>query len=351
MKARLDDPERHAAVDGRGFRELLRGFPGQVAEAIRLADGIRLDGGRPRAVLMLGMGGSAVAGDFLQGLCHERAPFPVQVVRGYGVPAWVGSDTLAVASSYSGQTEETLAAFDAARQRGARALVVSSGGELGERARREQLPWVRLPEGFPPRAALAYLLMPVLALLETLGASLGGEGEREEAIRVLKALGGELAPEVPAAENPAKALAASLAGRIPVIYGADPAGAVAYRWRTQLEENAKVLAGSGVLPEMNHNAIEAWAGGTGGEWAVVFLRDRAEHPRVARRAALTRALLESRAPTHEVWARGEGPLARLLSLVLWGDWVSYYLAVLRGVDPWAMEAIETFKRRMAEPAV
>ncbi|MBI3456229.1 MAG: hypothetical protein HY002_10625 [Candidatus Rokubacteria bacterium] len=203
-----------------------------------------------------------------------------------------------------------------------------------------------MPAGFPPRAALAFLLIPLVALLDGLGAALGGEQVREEAVAVLQALGAELVPEIPVAENPAKALALKLAGRVPVVYGTDATGPVAYRWRTQFEENAKVLALSGVLPEMNHNAVEAWGGGSGTAWAVVLLRDRGEHPRVARRAALTRAIVEARAPVHEAWARGEGLLARLLSLVLLGDWTSYYLAVLRGADPWAVGILEEFRRRM-----
>ncbi len=348
MRERLDDPAAYAAGDPRNFGELIRGFAGQIADGARLGEGLSVEGPPPRALLVLGMGGSAAAGDLVQGLCHEAAPFPVQVVRGYTVPAWVGPGTLVVASSYSGQTEETLAAFEAARRRGARAVVLTSGGALAERAGREGLPWVRLPSGFPPRAALALLLMPLVVLLDRWGAVPAGPAEREEAVRVLAALGGELAHDVPVAGNPAKALAATLAGRLPVVYGTDLTGPIACRWRTQLEENAKVLALSGVLPEMNHNAIEAWGGGADSARAVVILRDGGEHPRVARRVDLTREILEAHAPVREAWARGEGRLARLLSLVLLGDWTSYYLAVLRGVDPWAVETLETFKRRMTE---
>ena len=189
IESRLDDSHHHAAIDSRKFGELIRGFAGQVADAARLADHVRLPGGLPRAVCLLGMGGSAVAGDLLRALADPVAPFPVHVVRGYTVPAWVGSDTLVVASSYSGSTEETLAAFDAARKRTARLLVLSSGGELGALAEREGLPWVRLPAGFPPRAALAFLLLPLVVQLERLGAGVGVVGEREEAVAVLTALG------------------------------------------------------------------------------------------------------------------------------------------------------------------
>jgi glucose/mannose-6-phosphate isomerase len=348
MSERLDDAAVHAAVDVRGFRELLRGFPEQIAEGTRLGEALALPAARPRAVAVIGMGGSAVGGDYLQALAEPAAPFPVAVLRGYTVPAWVGPDTLVVGSSYSGQTEETLAAFEDARARGAAAVVVSSGGALGERARRDGLAWAKVPAGFPPRAAFAFLLMPTVVLLERLGADLGGAEARAEAVAALRSLGAELQPEVPLEKNPAKALAVALHGPVPVIYGTDATGPVAHRWRTQLEENPKVLAISGILPEMNHNALEAWGGRPPGSWAVVLLRDRGEHPRVARRAALTREVLEARAPVHEAWGHGGGRLARLLTLTLLGDWVSYYLAILRGVDPWSMDRMEALKRRMAE---
>jgi glucose/mannose-6-phosphate isomerase len=324
--------------------------PHQVGDALWRVESARIEradlvGG----LLVCGMGGSAIGGDLAAAAIGERAERPIVTSRDYTPPPWLGSDALVLCASYSGNTEETLSAFEAARARGARTLVVTAGGELGARARRDGLPWVRLPDGFPPRAALAFLLVPLVLLLDGLGAGLGGAAEREEAVRVLTALGGELAPEVPAAGNPAKALAAALAGRVPVIYGSELSAAVAYRWRTQFEENTKVLAGSGALPEMNHNALEAWAAADAGRaaWAVVLLREHGEHPRVARRLALTRELIGARTPTYEVWARGDGRLARMLSLVLQGDWVSYYAALVRGADPWAVDALEAFKRRMA----
>jgi glucose/mannose-6-phosphate isomerase len=345
----LDAPGVYAERDPHGFRDLLAAFPRQIAEAERLGQEIRVASPPPRAVLVLGVGGSAIAGDLLQGVCHSRTAFPVQVLRGYTVPSWAGPDTLVVASSYSGGTEETLTAFEAARSRGARLLVVASGGALGDQARKNGLPWIRVPSGLPPRAALAYLLVPLLVALDADTGALGGPEERAEAVSVLTALGAELGPDVPSRLNPAKDVARWLLGRLPVIYGTDVTGPVAYRWRTQLEENAKVLALSGVLPEMNHNAIEAWSAGPPGDWAVILLRDPSEHPRVARRARLTRPITEARVPTREVWARGGGLLARVLSLVLVGDWASYYLAVLRGVDPWAVPTLEAFKREMARP--
>jgi glucose/mannose-6-phosphate isomerase len=346
----LDDPHRLAAGDPRGFGALIRSFPAHLAEGARLAAGVRLAEPPRDGLVVVGMGGSAVAGDLLQALWRDRAPFPVEVVRGYGLPAWVGPGTAVVASSYSGSTEETLAAFAEARRRGSRPLVVTSGGPLATAA--ADLPLVRIPEGLPPRAALGYLLGPVLRVMGAACPALDAGAELPEALEVLAALGAELAPERPLAANAAKELATWLDGRTPAVYGTDTTAPAAYRWGTQFEENAKVLAVSGALPEMNHNAIEAWGAGPAGAWAVVLLRDGAEHPRVARRADLTLRVAGARVPAREVWARGHGRLGRLLSLVLIGDWTTYYAAILRGVDPYAVDTLDAFKRRMgpARPA-
>lgn len=344
----LDGPTTPAA-DPRGFDRLLREFPRQVRAAARATEGLRLPA-PTRGLVVAGVGGSAAAGDLLQALCHDRAPFPVQVVRGYRPPAWVGPGTLVVAVSYSGETEETLAAFEAARARGAALAVVTSGGTLGRRALALGVPWARVPAGLPPRAALAHLLMPLADALVALGALPPDTADPDEAAAVLEGWLAELTPEVPTACNPAKDLASWLVGHTPVVYGTELTAAAAGRWRTQVEENAKQLALAGALPEIDHNAIEAWGTQPGPGWRVVFLRDPEDAPPVARRVELTRAVLAPHTPTREVWARGRGRLARLLSLTYLGDWVSYYLACLRGVDPWAVPILEGLKRRLAEAA-
>jgi glucose/mannose-6-phosphate isomerase len=345
----LDDAAACASVDEHAFGALVESFPRQVAEAEQLAAGLTVPASPPRAVLAAGMGGSGAAGDLVQAVCLLDSSFPVVVLRGYRVPAWVDADTLVVAFSYSGDTEETVAVFDEARRRGARLLVVSSGGLLGDRATRDGTPWVRVPRGLPPRTALPSLLIPVLVVLERCGAIPPRAVDRGEAVSVLSALGAQLGPTVSCRENPAKELAQWAGDRRLAIYGSETTAAVAYRWSTQIEENAKTLALWGTLPEMNHNAIEAWGADGVDAWAVVLLRDAGEHPRVARGAGLTRAIVEARLPTREIWAQGRGPLARLLSLTLFGDWVSYYLAIRKGVDPRTVATLEGFKRALARP--
>lgn len=346
----LDAPDLLTRHDPRGFWQLLRRLPEQLIEAWGLAEAAPLPPGPIRQVAVLGMGGSAIGGDLLRALARDRLPVPVEVVRGYALPAWIGPEALVVAVSYSGDTEETLSAFEAALARGAAPLVLTGGGELGRRARGRGLPLIELPAGFPPRAALAYLFLPLLRVLERVGLALLEPGELAEAAELLGALGDELGPGRPEAENPAKALARWLHDRLPVVYGTDGlSGPCAYRWKTQLEENAKVLAVAGVLPELGHNELTGWAGDPlAGRCAALFLRDAGDHPRVARRIALTRAIVDRAAESREVWSRGRGRLARLLSLVATGDWVSLYLAALRGVDPWPVETIEALKRQLEE---
>ena len=306
--------------------------------------------GVPRHVVVAGMGGSAVAGDLVSALATDRASVPVTVWRAYGVPAFVGPESLVVATSYSGNTGEAVAALDAALRHGAAAAVVTSGGILSELARERNLPLVRLPGGLMPRFALGYLFFPLVGLVESLGVTLLGDTERAEALDLLEVMGRELEPGRPEAGNEAKRLARSLDGRIPVIYGSGFAAAVAYRWKTQLEENAKLLAFHGRLPEVDHNEIEGWRDPGARGFHAVFLRDAEEDEVTARRIALTRELIRERAGgMSEVWARGQGRLARLFSLIYVGDWAGYYLALLRGVDPSPVEMIEEIKRRLREP--
>lgn len=300
--------------------------------------------------MLAAMGGSAASGDLLVACASDRLPVPVVVRREYGVPAFVGQGSLVIASSYSGETEEVLSMVDAALDRKATVAVLTSGGSLNALAERRGLPLVSLPHGLMPRNALGYLFFPLLRVLQSAGLAPVRPAESEEAIGLIEAMALELGPDRPAAENEAKRLALAVHGRVPVVYGGELTAAAAYRWNTQAEENAKLLAFHGALPEMNHNEIEAWRAAEARVFHVVLLRDGGEGAATARRFAVTRDLIaEGPAKVSEVRSRGEGPLARVLSLVYLGDWVSYYLALLRGVDPRPVPVIEMVKRRLAAP--
>jgi glucose/mannose-6-phosphate isomerase len=344
---RLDDLAAIERGDPHNARAVLGDFPRQCRAATRLRAEPGLVVDPPPLVVVAGMGGSAAGGDLLAACAGERLPVPVVVHRGYGLPPTATGRALVVASSYSGDTAEVLSAFDVARERGLALVAVTSGGALGERTARLGVPTVRLPGGLMPRMALGYLLFPGLTLLRGLGLEAATEGEIGEALDALDALVPGLVPARPCEENEAKRLALAIDDRLPAIYGGPLTGAVAYRWKTDVEENAKAFALSGALPEMNHNTIEAWRAPHAADWQLVLLRDREEAPSIARRFAVLRELVEEAAGgVSECWARGRGRLARLVSLACIGQWMSYYLAILRGVDPWTVPLLDELKRRM-----
>jgi glucose/mannose-6-phosphate isomerase len=229
-------------------------------------------------------------------------------------------------------------------------VAVASGGELAARARQRGVPLVEIPDDLPvPRAATAYLFVPLLMAMEGTGLAFVTD-ELREAIRVLSSLREEMVPGVPLASNPAKQMALALDGTIPVIYGQGPLKAAARRWRTQLNENPKMLARDDVFPECNHNDTPAWGGtGNADRFSVVLLRDSVEAPEVVDRVELTLEMALSRAKmVTEVQARGEGVLARMLSAMYVGDYASIYLAFLRGMDPAPIDMIEDLKKALKE---
>ena len=329
-------------------------FPEMGEEAWRTALRLRLPPtGEYTAIVVLGMGGSGVGGDLLAAVLQPAFPVPVVVVKDRTVPSFVGPQTLVFACSSSGNTEETIGAYAAAKQAGAVAIVITSGGVLHGLAAAHGDPTVPIPPGLPPRAALPYLLLPMVRALRRLTHMGELSGEWAEARAVLRAVVAELGPENSAARNPAKQLAERLIGHMPAVYAAAPhLTAVAYRWKTQLSENGKVLALWHAFPELNHNETVGWEDeSTAARLAVVLLREPDEDPEVARRVAVTREVaFRSAASVTEVTARGAGRLARLLSLVLFGDFVSVYVALLRGVDPTPVPPIDEVKRRLRPAA-
>jgi glucose/mannose-6-phosphate isomerase len=346
---RLDDPAALARIDAHNMRGVLAAFPAQCRDAVGLGLAPPVALRRPRAVIVAGMGGSAAGGDLLAACAAERLDIPILVHRGYGLPAVVGPHDLVVVSSYSGETTEALSAAEAALTRRCPLAAITAGGRLGALASRRGLPVVALPPGLIPRLALGHLFFGLLTVLRAADLTVVKEGEVDEALGVLNVLASELRAERPATANEAKRLALAIGPRLPVIYGGPVTGAVAYRWKTDLEENAKAFAASGALPEMNHNEIEAWAGPIARQMQLVLLRDPAETPEIARRFVLLRELIGAAAGgTSEAWARGASSLARLLSLVALGQWTSYYLAMLRGVDPWLVPTLDALKARLGD---
>jgi glucose/mannose-6-phosphate isomerase len=299
----------------------------------------------PGGLIVAGMGGSAIGGRLALGVLAGRLRRPLVVSDGYALPGWAGPGTLVLCSSYSGGTEETLAAYDDAGARGAPRVVATTGGPLLGRARRDGVPVIPVPGGFQPRAAVGYSLVAALEAAALCGAAPSVGEEVAAAAELAGALAGEWGPDG-AADGKAKALARRLQGTVPVIAGAEVAAVAAYRWKCQINENAGMLAFASALPELDHNEIAGWAG-TDGRFSAVFLEDPGAHPRnllrselSAEQAAVTAAVVE------RVRASGGTPVERAVSLVMLGDLVSLYLAVLNGKDPATVAAIDALKAEL-----
>ena len=344
----LDDPAAVAEVDRSDFLSSVESLPLQLVEAVRLAEAAEglPDARGVRSIAVLGMGGSGISGELCRSILAPLAQVPVATIRDYVLPHWVGPGTLTFAVSYSGNTEETLAAFGAAAERGARIVAVTTGGTLAEEAHRHGYPVIAVPGGLMPRAALGYVGMPLLVICSRLGLASRLGDDIAEAIDVAAERARECHRSVETPRNLAKRLAGRLAGRLPLVWGTEGiAGAAAYRLKCQLNENAKTLAAWGTFPELNHNEVVGLYRSTlAAPLGLVLLRHPGEHPRTAQRIDVTTSLVSGSAEVvEEIWARGASPLARLLDLVVAGDHMSTYLGVARGVDPAPIEAIDLLK--------
>lgn len=349
----LDDPRALRRIDRGGMLRRVSALSEQCREAWRqgLAWNVPVSLRAIRQVAVLGMGGSAIGADLVQGILGDPTPRSLWVNRTYTLPRWVGRDTLALVCSYSGNTEETLSAAEQARRQGAKLLVLTSGGALAGWAARHRISLLRIPAGLPPRSAVGYLTFGPLGLFARLGWIRRREFGAEAALTGLdRWVASSLGPEVPTARNPAKKLAESLVGRLPILYGA-AAGweGVTYRWRTQIEENAKCLAFHHIFPEATHNEISAWLQPKRmmPGLAAVFLSDPAVHPRTRRRMEFVRRIVRGQgAQVLTVAVPGATRLERLLKLVALGDFTSVYLGILYKIDPTPVERVEALKRFM-----
>jgi len=277
------------------------------------------------------------------------------VNRDYTLPRWVGPNTLVVAASYSGNTEETLNAYAQARELGAQRAVITSGGKLREMAEQDGIPVAVVPGGQPPRSATGFMFFPLMRLLINLNLLDSRLLDQiDETIELAEAMACRFGPSVPAEKNAAKELAIALQGKLPVVYGSQGyRGSVAMRWKGQFNENAKQAAFANVLPEQNHVEALAWvqAQKQATNWAVIFLRDPkeiVESPRIARRVQITKELVGKETQIHEVWAEGSSFLARMFSLIYFADFVTVYLAMLNEVCPTDMASLEYLKAELAK---
>jgi glucose/mannose-6-phosphate isomerase len=341
--------ETVAAVDPTGQMQDIITMPDQLRDALWRAESANVEEQEtPGGLVVAGMGGSAIGGSLAAAVLGDRASRPIMIARDYALPPWTTPDTTVLCASYSGGTEEALAVYDAAGALGARRIVATTGGKLAESARADGVPVIPLPGGFQPRAAVAYSLVVALEVAAICGAGERLHSEIDVAAAHAEALVEQWGPDGDEESLP-KALARGLIGSVPLVFGAGLTSPIAYRWKTQINENAKLPAFANELPELDHNEICAWEGPEElGPFSPVFLDDSDLHPRVRQRLELTRGWASSRGmSTYRVDTIGETRMERLVSLVLLGDFVSIYLAVLRGVDPGAVYAIERLKDALA----
>lgn len=346
-------PDDIRRIDQSGMAANIAAMGSHIREAVALTnkalEGVSLPQ-NVKQIIVAGMGGSAIGGDFVRSYLGSGLRVPLIVNRNYELPAYADAQTLVIASSYSGNTEETLAIFEEAARRKCSLVCVTTGGKLADRAKALGVPVLPLREGLMPRAAFAYSFVPVLLLLERLGFTSGESQNLEAAASLFDTLAERYGISHLNESNPAFQLAGESLHRIPVIYSASDYEAVCLRWRGQIEENAKHLAFGNVLPEMNHNELEGWSHPVDviEHLSVILLRaTEDESSRMQLRfEALKDVLRGKQVPIAEVKAEGATRLERMLSLIAMADWTSLYLALFAGTDPTPIPTMDALKQRL-----
>jgi glucose/mannose-6-phosphate isomerase len=362
---RLDDQEFLVRADPAGMLPAVASSAAQIRIAQRASAEARLAGlaadGRPRAVIVAGMGGSGIAGDILAAVCGAGAPIPILTVRSYRLPGWVGAADLVIAVSCSGKTGETLAMAAEAVRRGCRLLAVGmEDSPLHDIARQAGASFVAVRAGGQPRAALWGLAVPLIIAAEAMQLVQVGEETFEAAAGRLEDIANRCRPSSESFINPGKTLAMELAETVPMIWGSSPLTAVvARRFAGQLHENAKYPAIWGEVPEVNHNQMVAFEGPVatrdifadeaGRSLRLVMLRDTEEHPQVAKHREVSVRLAHDRGvPVTELLAEGAHPLERLAALIGLVDYGSVYLALGYGIDPSPVSVVTELKARITQ---
>jgi glucose/mannose-6-phosphate isomerase len=345
--------EHIAQHDPSGMRSLIFDFPRQVEEAVAIGEAskIRFPISKIQNIVVSGLGGSAIGGDLLRSYLADEIMIPVAVSRHYFLPEYVNERSLVIVSSYSGNTEETISSHKDAVKRKAKILCITSGGAVKHLALQKRQPVIEIPGGLPPRAALGYSFFPTLVVLSALGFIKSQKKEIYETISLLKKKAVAYG-NAESQDNRALRIAEALQGKLPVIYAsADRFDSVDVRWRGQISENAKTLAYGHVFPELDHNEIVGWEvlKDVMKKIHIIVLRDRGDNARVQLRMNITEEVIRPFADgVTEVHSEGTSLLARMFSLLYLGDWVSFYLAMLNGIDPTPVKKIDFLKNELAK---
>jgi glucose/mannose-6-phosphate isomerase len=352
----LDNVSAYRQFDKSGMLGHLQAFPEQCQKAWEKVLKFEFPHLHTKIsnVVIVGMGGSAIGGDIVRRLASAESKAPVWVHRDYGLPAFVDESTLVIASSYSGNTEETLSAFTKSLETGAKKLAITSGGKLKDMAEREGIPVFVIDYQAPPRAAFPHSFIPLVGIFQKLGLLGDKSADLEEALDVLNKLSGDLIETNPLASNPAKQLANKLRGHVAVIYGAEMLSEVARRWKGEFNENSKSWAFFESFPELNHNAVVGYEfpAQVKDSMSVLMLRSASLYPRTLLRYEVTSKLLARAGIGSElVDARGKSALAQMLSLVYLGDYASFYLSMLNEIDPTFTDAIDFVKQSLTQSPI
>jgi glucose/mannose-6-phosphate isomerase len=350
----LDNLRGIRQVDKSNMLSFCVDAPKHYEKAVNLAETFSVDYPKPQNIIVSGMGGSAIGGELLKDWARNRITVPIEVYREYSLPAYADKNTLVIVISYSGETEESLSAFLDAVKRKCKIVTICSGGALGEFSKKLGLPHLQVPSGMAPRASLPYLFTSLPILLEKIGLQQNVSSEISEAIKVLKQISEMNKPEKPLNDNFAKTLATNADGTVPVVYGFGFYRAVAQRWKTQFNENSKVPAKWESFPELDHNEIVGWeeAKTFAKHFSVILIRDKHEAKAIHERITGTKELLKKELlKTFDVHSAGISRFAKMASAICIGDFVSVYLAVLRGVDPTPVRTISLLKERIKEGGI
>lgn len=338
-------------VDSENMWDLISDFPKHWKEVMKLTEDVELniESSNIKNICFAGMGGSAIGADLIRAYSLKSCPYPVQINRHYEIPNYINENTLFIACSFSGNTEETLTALSSAMAKGAQIIGVTSGGELKKQAIEHEFDYIQIPGGMPPRAALAYSFVPLFRIFQTLGYLYESDSVLIDTYNLLK---DGVSKFNDTDDNDALALARELKESLPIIYSdallMEP---VNLRWRGQIEENSKMLAFGNLIPEMNHNEIVGWEhiAHLAGRLTVVMLKDRDDNPRVAKRMEIVKELVMDQAlSVIEISTIGDSRLERMFSLIQLADWVSLYLAFLNEIDPTPIAKIDILKSKLAE---
>jgi glucose/mannose-6-phosphate isomerase len=347
----LDNLDEIRKIDRGNMLSFCVNAPKHYSEAAKLAKPIKTNLTKPQKIIVAGMGGSAIGGELLKDWVADKIAVPIEVCREYNLPAYADADTLVFVISYSGETEESLSAFLQASKRKCMTVCISSGGKLLEFAEKLDVPYLRVPSGIPPRAALPYLFLPLPIILEKTSLVSGATSEISDAVEVLKQISHANSPEKPLNDSFSKTLAVNLNETVPVVYGFGAYRAVAQRFKQQFNENSKIPSKWEAFPELNHNEIVGWekARKLAERFSIILIRDKDEPNGIRQRIEATKELVSKDSlKVFEVWSTGKCKLAKMLSAILVGDFTSIYLAILRGIDPTPVKTIAKLKDKMEQ---